>query len=434
MKLKKLALSVVAMPLFLLGGAVAHAQPAKMKIGVVVFLSGPAATFGLPARDGANLLIDALNKGQVPAPYSIKGFGGREIEVIYADEAGNTQKQLAEYRRLVEREKVDLVIGYASSANCNAVAPIAEELKVPTVLFSCGHTQLFEEVIQNPKYVVRSAPSSTMDAVGLARYIKEFRPGIKSVSGINQDYSYGKQSWAEFTGSMKALMPQVQQAVEAFPKLGAGEYGAEVSTLLRSNSDIVHSSLWGGDLSAFVLQASNRGLPAKSQLALVQGYGALDDIGEKVPVGTIIGARGPHSYLAKANPLGTWYEAAYAKAYGRRMEGGPSFITQAIFGAKAAYEKAAAAAGKTPSAEQFVQSFKQLEFPTISGLPVKMVLAGGHQAQQGTAYGEYSGWDKASKRPNFKNIRYYAAECVNPPPGKTSEAWIQSQFAGAKCD
>ena len=85
-------------------GAPANAQSdGKLKIGFVYFLSGPGASFGIHARNGSQLIVDALNSGSIPAPYNAKGIGGFEIVPIYVDEAGGAQKQLAEYRRIVER-------------------------------------------------------------------------------------------------------------------------------------------------------------------------------------------------------------------------------------------------------------------------------------------------------------------------------------------
>ena len=65
----KLAKTIIAsaIPLALMLGG--HAQAAdEIKIGVVTFLSGPAASpFGVPARNAAELLIEQFNKGQAPA-------------------------------------------------------------------------------------------------------------------------------------------------------------------------------------------------------------------------------------------------------------------------------------------------------------------------------------------------------------------------------
>ncbi|MFL6820928.1 MAG: ABC transporter substrate-binding protein, partial [Bradyrhizobium sp.] len=53
----------------------------SFKLGIVTFLSGPAAdSFGVPARNGGQFVIDQLNKAAVPAPYDKVGFGGMKIE------------------------------------------------------------------------------------------------------------------------------------------------------------------------------------------------------------------------------------------------------------------------------------------------------------------------------------------------------------------
>jgi branched-chain amino acid transport system substrate-binding protein len=126
------------------------------KIGIVSFLSGQAAeSFGIPAVNGAKVLIDAFNKGQAPAPYNKAGIGGMPIEVIYVDEAGGATKQVQELRNLYERDKVDVVVGYVGSGDCLAVAPVAEELKKFLILYDCGTPRIFEE--NNFKYVFRTA-------------------------------------------------------------------------------------------------------------------------------------------------------------------------------------------------------------------------------------------------------------------------------------
>ncbi len=60
-----------------LAGAVKAAEGDTIRIGVVVFLSGPAAeSVGVPARQGLELMIDAINGGGLPAPFDTPGVGG----------------------------------------------------------------------------------------------------------------------------------------------------------------------------------------------------------------------------------------------------------------------------------------------------------------------------------------------------------------------
>ena len=260
-----------------------------IKIGVVAFLSGgAAASFGIPHRNGYEFMFDAINEGVIPSPYNTTGIAGAKIEYFFVDEAGGATKQVTEFRNLVERQGVDLVMGYISSGDCLAIPPVAEELKKLTILSDCGTPRVFEE--KDYKYVFRTGPHAAMDNISAARYI--FKRGIKieSVAGINQNYAWGQDSWADFTMSLKVLYPKIEIVSEQFPKIFAGQYGAEVSALSLAKPDIIHSSFWGSDLEAFVLQAQARRLFTNSYIIFSAGDHVLPTLGKNMPDGVIIGA------------------------------------------------------------------------------------------------------------------------------------------------
>ena len=256
--LKKLATAVAA-ALALAPIAALAQDVAPVKIGVITFLSGPAASpFGVPARNAAEIVIEQLNDGKGPAPYATKGFGGAPIQPVIIDEAGSSTTQVTEYRNLVQRSNVDVVIGYVSSGNCIAVAPVAEELKKLTNFFDCGTARIFED--GSYKYVFRTSPTQTMDSVGAALYIKDAKPKLKSIAGLNQNYAWGQDSWSDFEAAMKQLVPGVEVKTSQLPKLFAGQFNTEISTLLGARADVIHSSFYDGDLEALLLQAEPRGL------------------------------------------------------------------------------------------------------------------------------------------------------------------------------
>jgi branched-chain amino acid transport system substrate-binding protein len=404
----------------------------SLRIGIVTFLSGGAAgPFGVPARNAAELMVSALNEGSVPAPYDSKGVAGATIEPIIIDEAGGTQTQVSEYRNLVERQNVDLVIGYISSGDCQAVAPVVEELKRLTVFFDCGTPQIFEETVTDPQYLFRTGPTATMDSVGAARYLLEVAPDNESIAGINQNYAWGRDSWNDFVAAMKILKPEVEVVGAQFPKLYAGQYGAEISALLTSGADAVHSSFWGGDLEGFVFQAATRGLFQRSRVVLTTGETAMFRLGAQMPDGTIIGARGPHGVFAPDSSLNDWFRQQYFDRYGT-WPTYPSYkMAQAILGVKTAYEKAAGGGGALPDQEAVIAAFEGLEYEAPSGT-VKMAIANGHQAIQDVAYGIYR-YDRDSGQPTITDVTSYQAECVNPPDGVKSLDWINSGFEGARC-
>ena len=173
-----------------------------LRLGIVTFLSGPAAgPFGVPAANAAKLLVDALNNAQVPEPYNGLGIAGAQIEIVLVDESGGVTKQVIEFRNMIQRRNVNAVVGYISSGSCLGIAPVAEEMKTLTVFHTCGTPRIFEEA--NYRYVFRTASHSAMDGIGAARYLLDRYPDLSSYAGINQNYAWGHDSWRDFEGASK---------------------------------------------------------------------------------------------------------------------------------------------------------------------------------------------------------------------------------------
>ena len=402
------------------------------KLGIVTFLSGPAAdSFGIPARNGGQFVIDQLNKAAAPAPYDKVGFGGMKIEPVVIDENGGATKQVQELRNLYERDNVDVVLGFISSGDCLAVAPIAEELKKMLVLMDCGTPRIFEEAKYN--YVFRTAAHATMDNVGLIRYMKAKNVKMDTLSAIDQDYAWGQDSKADFLAAAGQLYPNAKLQTDLLPKFGAGQYGTEISALVSTGSDVVYSSLWGGDLQAFILQATPRGLPKRSQLVLSAADHVLPQLGDKMPDGTIIGARGAYGLMSQKSPVNDWFFKGYEAANGIYPVQAAYRISQAILGLKTAVEKAMAKnGGKKPSTDEMIAAMTGLEWQSPGGL-IQMKLAEGHQAIQPIAFSRTK-YNPDAKRVDLVDIQYFAAECVNPPAGVKSLEWIKGGMQGAKCN
>jgi branched-chain amino acid transport system substrate-binding protein len=116
----------------------------KFRVGLVTLLAGPfAASIGVPARSGAEIVAEAINTGTLPAPYGSKGVAGRQLELVLVDESTGTAKQVTEFRGLAERREVDAVVGYLVAGSCLAVAPVADELKMLTLFSTCSTPRIF---------------------------------------------------------------------------------------------------------------------------------------------------------------------------------------------------------------------------------------------------------------------------------------------------
>ncbi|HEX7436050.1 MAG TPA: ABC transporter substrate-binding protein [Caldimonas sp.] len=422
-----LAVSLVALGL----ASGAQAQE-TYKLGIVSFLSGQAAeSFGIPAVNGAKVVIEAFNAGTAPAPYNKVGFGGIKIEPVYVDENGGATKQVQELRNLYDREKVDAVVGYVGSGDCLAVAPVAEEMKKFLILYDCGTPRIFED--GKYAYVFRTASHATMDNVALARYLKAHNVKADTFNMINQDYAWGQDSRKDFVLSMEKLYPSAKPGEDLLPKFGAGQYGTEISALMAKPADVTHSSLWGGDLQAFVLQSGPRGLFKRTQVVLSAADHVLPGLGDKMPDGTILGARGAYGLMAPKSALNDWWWGIYQKAYNVYPVQAPYRMVQSLLGLKLAVEKAMAAnGGKRPTPEQLAAALAGLEWDSPAGR-IRMALGDGHQAVQDTAIGK-TRYDAGRKMVVLDDIQRFAAECVNPPATMKSEDWIKAGFPGAKCN
>ena len=422
------AAGLAAISALTLGASTALAKDA-ITIAVPSFLTGGAAgPFGIPAMNGAKMVADAINAGKLPAPYDSKGFGGATATIEAIDEGGGATKQVAEYRNLVEKRGVDAVVGYISSGNCQALAPIAEELKQFTIFATCGTPRIFEEAPR--KYVFRTMGHATADNVAAAMYVKEKYPDLKGYTGINQNYAWGQDSWRDFDLTLKQIMPNSTASDKTqFPKIFAGQYGSEISAMSLDKADLIHTSFWGGDLEAFIFQGNARGLFKKKIGVFTVGGTAAYRLGKKLPDGLVLGARGPYGILVRDrdSALNQWFVSTYKNLYGTYPSGPAYQYGQAILAAKIAYDKA----GSDASDEALGDALRGITFESFS-TTVEMSLGGGHQAVTENGYG-ITKYDDENGENVVTDVKFYPGSCIMPPEGVNSVDWIKGGMKGAKC-
>jgi branched-chain amino acid transport system substrate-binding protein len=414
--LSLLAIVLVVLVSSLPGAAAPPAgAPAELKLGFVDFLSGPAALFGASGKNLAEWLVDKWNKEG--------GIRGVKVRLAIVDEAGGPDKQVTEFRRLVLDEKVHAVVGYTSSANCLAIAPVAEELKMLTVVHICGTRRLTEDKPLN--YVFRTSNHQAADSVMLARYVLRIKPDVKTIAGANEDYAWGRDSWDDFKGAMLRLKPDVKVVAELWTKIQAGEYSAEISKLLAADPDVVHSTFWAAGLITFVKQGAPRGLFKDSLVVLSVAEQSLQDLKKEMPDGVIVAPRATPGYFLHpdpdTHPLQKEFVEGIKARYGRYPEYAYHRTYQALAGLKAAYEKAIdQGGGRWPSTDAVIKAFESLTWQAPYG-PVTM--RSDHQA----VHGGMVGLTKFNPRygfPTMEHVATFRADDIMPPVGVKSPDWI----------
>lgn len=336
--------------------AYAAETPSTLKIGITTFMSGSASVFGIPAKVAAELYIEELN--------AAGGIDGVKIEPIFIDEGVGGDRLLSEYRRVVQEQGAKVMLASISSGNCNTLAPVAEDLKVVNVLWDCGTEKALEG--HHYKYVFRTQANAVTEMVAAALYLIKVKPDFKTIAVVNQDYAWGRDSWDIFSAVLKQLKPDVKVVAELFPKFGASDFSAEVSRLQVLRPDVVLTTSWGGDLDTFVRQASQRGLLRNSQFFLALGETSLERLGNTIPEGVLIGARGDHYFL---NPqyVNDPRHKAFVEKFHAKTGSYPIYsayhMVQALDGVSAAFRKAIGTnKGRWPDEEQIADAFRGLEF------------------------------------------------------------------------
>ena len=165
-------------------------EPAKtIKIGVVFDLTGPFAGGGSDLQYlGAKIIIDWFNQHG--------GIDGYKVEPIYADAQSKPDVAINEAVRLIEQEKVDMLLGFYSSAECVPAAARVEQFKKFMWITTCIASPVLEG--RNLKYVFRPQPygrqwgltsTAMVDAYSKAQLDKD--PKDLRVAIIHEDGPYG---------------------------------------------------------------------------------------------------------------------------------------------------------------------------------------------------------------------------------------------------
>src|SRR3954469_10411514 len=183
----KRILSVAAAAVLWLSAGVAHAD--VVKVGLIADFTGAFATWG-PQFQQAIQAFHAVNGN------TVKGPDGKthEIQVVYRDAASQgpeKSKQLAE--ELVLREKVKFLAGFDLSPQAMAVADIATQAKIPTVIMNAATAS----ITRGSPYFVRVSMTIPQHGTVAGRWAA--KSGIKTAITAVSDYAPGYDAETYFT-------------------------------------------------------------------------------------------------------------------------------------------------------------------------------------------------------------------------------------------
>jgi len=271
-----------------------RAQDKTIKIGVVYDLTGPFAGGGSELHYlGAKLVIDWFN--------AHGGIDGYKVQPIYVDAQSKPDVAINEAVRLIEQEKVDMLLGFYSSAECVPAAARVEEFKKFMWITTCIASPVLEG--RNLKYVFRPQPYGTQWGLAstamLAAYSKAQLgkdPKDLRVAIIHEDGPYGTDvAKGNAEGAKEAGL---QVVLNEGYSASAPDLSSLVTKLKRARPDVILHTGYNPDITLFLRQARELGLHFSALIGHGAGYTVYSKLKETVGSDA--------NYFFDVDPISIW--------------------------------------------------------------------------------------------------------------------------------
>jgi branched-chain amino acid transport system substrate-binding protein len=229
-----------------------QAQEANIKIGFPVPLTGPYGTEAQDQVRAAQLAIAQFNDGG--------GLNGRKAELIVRDDKLNPGEAATRTLELVEKEKVNFVVGSLSAAVQLAINNVTKERGI--IFNSISQSDAINEASDFSKYTFHEAlnPHLTSGAVG--RYA--FSKFGKKVAFLTADYAYGHEMVRGFLEVGKAF--NIENLGDIRHPLGTTDFSTLLPRIQAMKPDILCISNFGRDQQIVLKQATDFGIKQTTQI------------------------------------------------------------------------------------------------------------------------------------------------------------------------
>jgi branched-chain amino acid transport system substrate-binding protein len=267
----------------------------KLKIGILTTLSGPPAVLGQQQRNGFQLAVKTLG-GKL---------GGREVELIVQDDELKPDVAVSKAQGLIERDKVDFVVGPIFSNILGAIVKPVTDSGTFLISPNAG-TSSFAGKDCNANLFVTSYQNDQVHEVE-GKYAQD--NGLKKVFLIAPNYQAGKDAMNGFKHSFKG-----QVVDEVYVPLGQLDYAAELAKISAAAPDAIFAFLPGGMGVNFVKQFRQAGLADK--VKFLSAF-TVDESTLPAQQDAAIGFFGGSNWAPNLdNPQNKQFVAAYEKEYG----------------------------------------------------------------------------------------------------------------------
>ncbi|WP_245434434.1 ABC transporter substrate-binding protein [Pseudolabrys taiwanensis] len=327
--------------------APAIAQSAPFKLGLLTVKTGPLAQGGIQMEQGVVTYLKEKN-------YT---FAGRKVEFISADTGGNPAGTKTKAQELVERDKVDAILGPLAAFELLAITDYIKEQKTP--MLSLAGAEDMTQRRPNP-YFLRPSATSAQAMHPMADFAaKELK--LKRIITVSEDFAFGHEQMGGFQQTFEAAGGKIVNKI--WPPLVTPDYTPFVAQI--ADCDGVCQGFAGSNPLRFMKTYAAAGL----KYPVVTGETGGDDALMRSFGDEAIGMYSSCPYtLDYGNDSNKRFVAAMQKDYSVD----PGFYAAGLYVAAQVVDAGLqAAGGKADDKEAFVKALRAVELKDTPRGPIK---------------------------------------------------------------
>jgi len=286
-----------------LAACAASAALADINVGVTLSATGPAASLGIPEKNTVALMP--------------KTIAGQKVNYFVLDDASDTTAAVANTRKLITENKVDVVLGSTTSPNSLAMIDAVSEAQVPMISMAAS-ARIVEPQDAKKKWVFKTPQNDIMMSLAIAEHMAA--AGVKTVGFIGFADAYGEGWWQEFSKAAELKKLKII-ANERYARTDTSVTG-QVLKLVAAKPEAILIAASGTPAALPEKTLKERGYTGKIYQthgvanADFLRVGGKDLEGTYLPAGPVLVAEQlPASHPVKKSAMAyvTAYEAAYGK-------------------------------------------------------------------------------------------------------------------------
>lgn len=213
---------------------------ADITIGVIVSLSGPAASLGIPSKNAIEVLPPTI--------------GGQKVKIVMLDDASDTATAVRHAQKLVNEDKIDVLIGPTTSPN--AIAVLDTIGRAQTVMMPvAGSSAIIEPPEGNRRFAFKHAPSEAIQAKPIFDHLQQ--QGGKTIAYIAVANAFG-ETWMKGTEAVAVARGLKTIAVEKYAAADTS-VTAQVLKIIAANPDAVLIASFGTPGVLPIIELRRRG-------------------------------------------------------------------------------------------------------------------------------------------------------------------------------